>query len=314
MNSQERILYILEALAKKECCSKELSRNIFGVDDSKHLRLIQNDIKIIKKIYGEKLHSSKRGCYKFISIPSTLNDIYTVSPKELLNLFEFIALFDTKMLNIFKQSNATLIKKLKKDTTAIYKIHTQPIEEIKNTQIWNTLKDAVKYRRYLSIAYHRNKLKTYNDIKPLKIVFAQNNWYLAALVSEKDNPYGFTFFRINHIIGIKVEAKTYQKDLTAMKFLENFQTLFEVYGAKKFKVELLAQKEISSFFKQKKYLESQTITKTYEDGSILLSFYVTDFMEITPLIKQWLPYLVIHSPQTLKEELKTILHQYLSKL
>ncbi|HIP59085.1 MAG TPA: WYL domain-containing protein [Campylobacterales bacterium] len=196
----------------------------------------------------------------------------------------------------------------------IYQLHSSPFEEIKDQKIWHTLKEAIRNKRYICIAYHESKLLSYSHVKPIKIVYAKNNWYLATIISEEDkHGYGFTFLRINHIIGVSMETQNFQEDISALKFLENFQTLFEEYRGKSYTVNLLAKKEIAVFFKQKKYLKSQSIVDTQEDGSLLLSFRIDNSLEIMPLIKQWLPHLIVVQPQTLKEEIDKILHQYLDR-
>ena len=312
MNSQERILHIVERLTQKEWCTKDLARDLLGQDDESYRRLIQNDIKIIRKLFGEKCISTKRGCYKFINLPQTMQNLYENSAQDMSDLFEFIALFDAKMLRMFEESEPALVKRLKKQMRVIYQLHSSPFEEIKDQKIWHTLKGAIRDKRYICIAYHKNRLISYDHVKPIKIVFAKNNWYLATIISEEDkHGYGFTFLRINHIIGLSMEAQNFQEDISALKFLENFQTLFEVYGGKSYIVKLLAKKEIAVFFKQKKYLKSQIITKTQEDGSLMLSYRINNTFEIMPLIKQWLPHLTVVEPQTLKEEIDNTLHQYL---
>jgi len=81
MNSQERILHIVVRLTQKEWSTKDLARDLLGQDDESYRRLIQNDIKIIRKLFGEKCISTKRGCYKFINLPQTMQIFMKTQPK-----------------------------------------------------------------------------------------------------------------------------------------------------------------------------------------------------------------------------------------
>ena len=314
MRTQERILYIINKLLQQECCSKHLAQEVFGQMGSSEIRKIQNDIKLLKETFKENLVSTKRGCYKLINLSKSLENLYSASPDELHNIFEFVALFDAKILTLFEMNEPSLVRKIKKDIESIYHIHEAPFEEIQNHEIWNTVKKAVKERRYLSIAYQKHNMIAYNYIKPIKIVFASNNWYLASIVTEIDKfEYQFTFFRINHIVAATLESKSFQEDVEAKQHLKEFQSLFDHYGVQKYLVRLHVDREVAPYFRQKKYLKSQKIEQTNSDGSLVLSYQVTNSMEILPLIKRWLPHLHVLEPVELKSEIRAIFEDYLNK-
>jgi len=310
MDAQERILYVAERLSEEACTSKQLSLEIFGTDEAKKVRLIQSDIKLLKERYPGKIYVPSKGYNKFLNLPDFMEKLMSSDAEELSNLFEFIALFDAKMLRLFEESEPTLLKKLKREARSIYYIKDDPIEEIHNKEIWQTLKKAVKEKRYLSLAYEKEKLKAYNSVKPIKIVFAQNNWYLAAINTEEEHAFEFTFFRVSHIIAAKIDAKTFHEDVEALAHLKNLQSMFELYQTKQYKVLLLAKAEIAPYFRNKKYLKSQTIEEIREDGSLVLSFRINNHMEIIPIIKRWLPHLIVLEPSELKKEISTILKAY----
>lgn len=310
MDVKERILYIVESLSKRACSAKELSMEIFGTDEPKKVRLIQKDIKLLKERYPDQIYSPKNGYSKFMVLPDFMKTLKSSDAADLAELFEFIALFDAKMLKLFEQSEPSLIKKLRKETRSIYHIKDDPIEEIKDKEIWKTLKKAVKEKRYLSIAYEKGKLKAYNAIKPIKLVFAQNNWYLAAINTEEAHEFEFTFFRVRHIVAVKMDARTFHEDHEALKHLKNLQSLFELYKTEQYKVLIKVKENAVPYFRTKKYLKSQKIEKENADGTLLISFHINNTMEILPVLKRWLPYLIVLEPTSLKEEIETILKIY----
>ena len=310
MSAQERILYICERLTKDTCGTKQLSLEIFGTDEKKKVRLIQNDIKLLKERYPQSIYEPKKGSYKFVSLPDFINKLMDNDTQTVYDLFEFVTLFDAPMTRLFEQSEPLLMKKLKRETKSIYYIKDDPIEEIKKKDIWKILKKAVKERRYISLDYEKNKLKQYTHIKPMKIVFAQNNWYVAALSTQKNEEFEFTFFRLAHMDNVKMEPTTFHEDIEAISYLENIQTLFELYKTEKYTVRLLAKAHIASYFKNKKYLKSQHIEKLNDDGSIVLQYKINNMMEILPTIKKWLPDLIVLEPQQLKDAISKIITDY----
>jgi len=70
---------------------------------------------------------------------------------------------------------------------------------------------------------------------------------------------------------------------------------------------------VSKHFLQKKHLPSQE-EKLLDNGKLLLTFYVTDYMEISPMIKKWIPNLILKEPLEWREKLIEELSMYLNKL
>ena len=116
--------------------------------------------------------------------------------------------------------------------------------------------------------------------------------------------------RINFIKEIKETSKTFKPPKEALEFLKNFQSLYSRYKVKPFEVILEIDKEVKRYFKVKKFLPSQTIIGENEDF-LTLKYYVTSEDEILLIVKKWLPFIRIKSPEFLKEKLKKDLKNYL---
>ncbi len=65
------------------------------------------------------------------------------------------------------------------------------------------------------------------------------------------------------------------------------------------------------FFKAKKHLKSQEILEENENGNLIISFKVTQDMEIEELIKKWIPFIKVIEPISLKEKIESDLIRYL---
>lgn len=311
MNSEQRLLYVIDRLMQGEVGNDTLAWEIYEENNDRTRTNIRNTLKAIRKYFGDKLVETRRGHHKLIGYSQELHDLYRVPAKDLTDIFEFIALFDEVKLKLLAESEPELIAKIKRDSKKIYHVFDAPIEQIENTEYWEQIKKAIRQRRYLSIAYEKNKLKTYNFIKPIRIVFSRNNWYLAALLTEEKEDYDFTFFRLNHIKFIKTEIKNFHNDTELLEHLKSMQSLFHSYGATPYKTLLKVDKSIAQYFKQKKYLKSQTIVEEQKDGSLILSYMITHPMEIMTVIKQWIPDIEVLEPEFIKIDLEQQVWDYI---
>lgn len=181
------------------------------------------------------------------------------------------------------------------------------------TENINALKDCVRNINLVNILYEHNQRETfYEELKPYKILFMNDNYYLAC---ESSGKYKFIMLRISNIKNISVLEKTFSYNMELLDFIENIQTPFakyeEDYKEKLIKVLIEVDKSKVLFFENKKFLPSQEIIDRLENGNLLLSFLVTQELEIEELIKKWLPYLKVIEPISLDEKIKSDIKKYL---
>ena len=62
--------------------------------------------------------------------------------------------------------------------------------------------------------------------------------------------------------------------------------------------------------KSKKYLKSQQILETKENGNLIIKYQMTQLIEIEDLIKIWVPHVRVIEPTELKEKIDRDLQQY----
>ncbi|MCK5853644.1 MAG: hypothetical protein KAG56_00395, partial [Sulfurovaceae bacterium] len=160
MTGQKRILYIIERLSNEACSTKQLTQEIFNVEDEGKRRIIQNDIKLLKESYGEKIISPSKGVYKFLKLPYFMKNITTTDGIKIKEVIEFMMVFDNKMLSLFEKEEPLLIKKLREDIKSIYLIHEPPLE-ILSSIFLEDIKRAIKGRRYVTLEYESNMPETY---------------------------------------------------------------------------------------------------------------------------------------------------------
>ena len=180
--------------------------------------------------------------------------------------------------------------------------------------IFQILKECVSKATMIDLHYDvHGKIIHQMNVKPYKILFMNENFYLAC---EVDTEYKFTMFRISKIQKVQKRDTTFYKDLDIVDFINNIQTPFAKYQPNyknhliDIKVEVLKQK--AEFFKAKKFMPSQNIIETRDNGNLIITFQVTQELEIEELIKRWLPYLKVLEPLTLDEKIKNDIKLYLN--
>lgn len=187
------------------------------------------------------------------------------------------------------------------------------ISKNKDSEIIDTLKNHIHNQICINLEYEQhNKYVKYNDVKPYKILFMQDNFYVAC---EVDNKYKFMMFRISKVNTITGTDTKFYYNPNIKEFIDNIQTPFSRYS-ENFKDSLIdivvkVDKPKADFFKIKKFLPSQEIISEEENGDIILRFQVTQEIEIEDLIKRWIPYLHVLEPFSLDEKIKNDLRKYL---
>ncbi len=298
MNTQKRLLYIIERISKEPCSTKDLTREIFETTDKKKQRLIQMDIALLKEHFEDKLITLSRK-HKFIKLPYFIHNLSTGDGIKMKELIEFLMVFDHKMLSLFEKEEPLLIQNLRKDIQSIYLIHEPPLEMMDATFL-DEIKRAIKNRQYVTLIYKGNLLETYAHIQLHRIIYAEGNWYLAIHDPSWEKKYNL--LRINFIQSLALHSKTFHRDITIERAINGFQSLFTKPDAKTFEVMVEVSAKIMRHFKQKKHLKSQKIIKESKKG-LILSYQVTDAMVITPLIKKWMPHIRVVSPKDIQENL-----------
>ncbi len=331
MNQTQRILTILKKLSinsgKTPVNTKDIAEEYYKKNYSENeksaMRMAQDDMKLIKTLFEKDIVCVKRGCYIFEN-EELARSFFKIGfdSDEYKKFFEFIILFDDILLDSIADERLKLyIKKLKKDKEQVYTIKANPIEELPNKDIMDQLKKAVLGRRYINLTVYdddnlltdnNNKEEFLKNIQPHRIVFTEGNWYLAIYDKNMIINNGFRFLRIGKIIPgtIDITSNTFQKNRDIEEHLQNFQSIFSYFKKEPFKVVLKISKNVSKFFLHKKFLASQTIVNTFDDGSLEIHYLINNEMEILLLAKKWLPDIEILSPSWLKE----IYYRDLSKM
>lgn len=314
-NQTARVLELLKRFNDgKKVCIEALGNEVLW--EGKSEKTIRRDLDVIKLIFPEsfELIRGDKGCYKAITkkafenflTPETISmmaQVYNVAQKS--NLFANIDLSD---------SDKRLLESQLKKSKDCYMFIDKPYENKKSDyQLFKEMENAIHHQQHLMVKYSVNDKTEVMDVKPYKILFINQNFYLVCEVV--DSQYELTQLRVSNIAEVQMVPKQFHKNYEIEDFIKEIQTPFSTYrsGFKKHMINVTVEvkKEKARFFKAKNSLPSQRIVEQKPDGDLVLSFRVTQELEIEELIKKWLPHIRVIEPLSLKEKIENELREYL---
>lgn len=224
---------------------------------------------------------------------------------------------DPKFLKSLDRSDRVDIENNIKEDEDIFVFKGSPFEDLENSgkkEIFMQLKMSVKNHEYRTITYLKGKETLLQDLKCIKLVYMNNNWYLACEDEEKR----LRILRLSFIEKVEYAAKdktTFQPSRVEhyRSYFASLQNAFTLPDRPFKTATLKASPEVALYFEasMKPFFLSQQYVQTQEDGSILFAVEYTQPMEILPFVKQWQPTITIVSPDSLKQALVKDMQQSL---
>lgn len=317
-NTTNQTVRVLELLKRfnngQKVCIDSLSNDVLWYGKSE--KTIRRDLDVIKEYFPEsfELIKGEKGCYKAITKESFDKFITKDAISLMTQTFNFAQKYNLlDNMDITDSDKKILNDKIEKSKDC-YLFISKPFESTKNDE--NLLKDienSIIRKRYVTLKYKVNDMENTYIIKPYKIIFMKENLYLSCENTTED--FYFTNFRISNITSYKLDSKTFHINPDIVSFINQIQTPFSRYTPN-FRNNLIdvvveIDKSKSRFFEKKKFLPSQKIVEKKKDGNLILSFTVTQELEIEELIKSWIPNIKVISPISLKEKVKDDINKYI---
>ncbi|RXI37370.1 hypothetical protein CP963_12745 [Arcobacter cloacae] len=298
-----RIKNIFELLSKGENLTTKKLVEQFDTTD----RIIQLDFKeYIIPLFGNDTiyynHSEKCFSAKYPFLQSSL-----LNSEELAT----IAILKNKSKDKFTDEELSfntekLFEKLEDSLkNSIYKLPSIESIEENQTDIIK-VKNAIKTKTKIECIYNDKKRELY----PLKILNLDSFWYLINYDLEYNE---IRRYHLNSIKEVELQDIEFEFDEEIISGFDNAINAYFEPHVKPFAIELFLDKKVSKYFLRKPINQTQRVLKTYEDESIDIEVFITDFMEIIPLIQSYLPHIMIISPDELNKIIKSNLEEYFSK-
>ena len=299
-SSLYRTIEILKHLNEgKKLCISQLAV-VYEVSD----RTIRRDFELIREIFGDFM--SKEGeCYQ--AYHTVLLD-KVLHATDLMTLANIVNLFGvTQRQSLIGEQTKALIKK----SMSVYDFKSRPFEHIGNHEVVKKLEHAIKFRKTIKLRYRTERTISQTLFNPYKILFLNENFYLVGINHSKES---VEYRRISMIEEVTYTPKTFFIEKEVADFFQKLQTPWAVYGKEEIVVKLRVEVPIRRFFMKKKYLPSQEIVHTFDNGDIEVDYTVTSLREVEDIVIKWLPRIHIIAPRHLRKMVKRTLQKKLASL
>jgi len=170
------------------------------------------------------------------------------------------------------------------------------------------LEYAIDKQKMLTFSYKRwykpDKLKTYIEVKPYKIIIFDGFWYL--LTKYKDN---YIKFYLKEIRDLQILDKTFVQE---EKVLDRMNKALDIWfdpKAEPFDVTLLLDSDAIVYF-ERKPIKGQYL-RNNSDGTAELTMSITHKRELFSILRKWLPQIKVIEPHKLQVEFEKMLKEYL---
>ncbi len=299
-SSLYRTIEILKHLNEgKKLCVTRLAQE-YKVSD----RTIRRDFELIRELFGDFM--SKEGecyqAYKKVLLDEVLHATDLMTLANIVNLFGM-----TQKQSLISDKTQNLIDK----SMSVYDFKSRPFENMTNHEVIKKLEHAIKFRKTIKLRYKTERSSSQTLFNPYKILFLNENFYLVGINGSNQT---VEYRRITMIEEVEYTKKEFFIDKEVEHFFQNLQTPWATYGKREIVVKLRVEVPIRRYFMKKKYLPSQEVVHTFDNGDIEVHYTVTNLREIEELIIKWLPRIHIMAPRNLQKMIKRTLRKKLNAL
>jgi len=180
------------------------------------------------------------------------------------------------------------------------------VESLKHNEDRVFIENAIKSKSVITCHYNNKE----RELCPLSIINLEGFWYLVNYDREYDDIRRYHLKSITQVI-ITEEAFKITDDIR--EILERFKYAINAYFeplVEPFVVELYVDAKVAKYFKRMPLNLRQRIMKQYDDGSVDLEIWITDYMEIIPTIQRYMPYVRVIEPKGLRDRVKEIRERF----
>ena len=166
---------------------------------------------------------------------------------------------------------------------------------------------AISEHRKATVVYESRRGVEERTVEPHTIYGHEGFLYL---VGREEGKKGFPKFRMDKIKTIRPLAEKFQPDEKALKATldESMNVWFD--AGKPFEVAMVVDKEVSEYFKARKYFPGQRITSERKDGTIEIKCTAHHRMEVIPEVLKWIPHVRVIRPMEVRKEITRRVNLY----
>ena len=197
-------------------------------------------------------------------------------------------------------TNQFLVEILDDRINKTYIVKNSGFEQIENKKDeFEKLSNAIINYQIVEFSYKEKQKK----VKPYKLINSNGIWYLCA-DDDKIKTYS-----LSKIENLKTTNETFKQNPQLLKQIEKDEINWFSNETKE--VILKIDNQAKEYFLRKKVLSNMKMLEENEEYFVVSTKIAFDD-EILNLVKYWIPYIQIVSPDSLAEKLNEILNNYLS--
>ena len=197
-------------------------------------------------------------------------------------------------------TNQFLVEILDDRINKTYMVKNSGFEQIENKKDeFEKLSNAIINYQIVEFSYKEKQKK----VKPYKLINSNGIWYLCA-DDDKIKTYS-----LSKIENLKITNETFKQNPQLLKQIEKDEINWFSNDSKE--VILKIDNQAKEYFLRKRVLSNMKIVEENKEYFVVSTKIAFDD-EILHLVKYWIPYIQIVSPDCLAEKLNEILNNYLS--
>ncbi len=179
----------------------------------------------------------------------------------------------------------------------------------RQTGVFAELERAIIEHRYLQFTYSKlhNTSKGYSQVEPYKLINNKGIWYLAAWDDGK-----LKSFSVTKLEAIVLAPTTFVPRPGIEKELASSDGIW--LGTKRQRVLLRVAAAVADYFKRRQLIPNQIIERELDGGDILVSTTVAQADEVLPIVRYWIPHVLILEPVEFQRQLESGLAGYQAAL
>jgi len=197
-----------------------------------------------------------------------------------------------------------------------YFIENAKIEHIDSTsENFLKLKHAIEMDNLIEFTFHGKEKEQKYIVEPYKLIIFDGLWYLYGKDTQEKETSSYKTWRYRHISDVTIELRESFRHQVPDEVIEYY--LSKIHSPhstldKEIKVRIRIDPKIVKSFNPRVHLPGYI--EDPENDPLIFSAIVTNFKDIEPEIKSWLPHIEILEPQEFKEILRKDLEAYIQKL
>ncbi len=322
----DNLLILMEKLAKGEeiYAQNERIQLELGINE----RTLRRYLEDIHEKYGDIVITEKRQTersgrrvtvYRVVDKKKDVREIFRFfieSGDDLGWLLQLIHENDLSLLKEYSSVAKESLKRALKEDEGTFQFVGTPFENLEEGSLkerFIEFRRAVKLHEYRTVEYCRYDSEILEDIKCLKLMHMNDNWYLAAETAAGE----LRLLRLAFITNVRYSKKSCYRPEVLRKYVRFFEKVQNAMTLNlPFKTaRLLASADVSIYFEKgmKPFFPTQRFKKRHEDGAIEFTVDYTQPIEITPFIKRWLPDISVLEPPELAKIINDDLKRFLSR-